>query len=199
MGFSRQEEWNGLPFPSQGNLLNPGTEPKSSALAGGFLFIPEPPRIGYSFGCSVAKSCLTLCDPMDCSMPVLHSLPELAQTPVHWVSDPIQPSHPLLPPSLFALSLSQHQGLFPMNRLFSSGGQSIGASVSATVLPMNIQDWFPLWLTGLISFLSKRFSNTPIQKKFFLKTISFFLLSCLPLFFSFTLSDASHNSQKPRG
>ena len=62
--------------------------------------------------CSVAQSCLTLRDPMDCStpgFPVLHHLLEFAQTHVHWVDDAIQPSHPLLPP---ALNLSQHQGLF---------------------------------------------------------------------------------------
>ena len=63
--------------------------------------------------CSVAQSCLTLCQPMDCStpgFPVLH-LPEFVQTHVHWVSDAIQPSHPLLSPSC-AFCLSQHQGLF---------------------------------------------------------------------------------------
>ena len=60
-------------------------------------------------------SCVWLCDPTDYSIPgfpVLHHLPELAQTPVRWVSDAIQPSHPLSSPSLPALSLSQHQGLF---------------------------------------------------------------------------------------
>ena len=64
--------------------------------------------------CSVAKLCLTLSDPMDCStpgFPVLHYLPEFAQTHVHWVSDAIQPSHPLSSPSP-AFNLSQHQGLF---------------------------------------------------------------------------------------
>ena len=64
--------------------------------------------------CSVTQSCLTLCDPMDCStpgFPVLHHL-ELAQTHVHWVGDGIQPSHPLLPPLPFAFHLSQHQSLF---------------------------------------------------------------------------------------
>ena len=64
---------------------------------------------------SVTQSCLTLYDPMDCSMPsfpVHHQLPELAQTHVHRVSDPIQPSHPLSSPSPPAFSLSQHQGLF---------------------------------------------------------------------------------------
>ena len=65
--------------------------------------------------CSVTKSYLTLCNPMDCStlgFPVLHYLPEFAQIHVHRVSDAIQPSHPLVPPSPLSLSLSQHQGLF---------------------------------------------------------------------------------------
>ena len=65
--------------------------------------------------CSVAKSCLTLCDPKDCSTPgflVLYCLLEFAQTHIHWVSDAIQPSHPLLPPSPPALNLSQHQRVF---------------------------------------------------------------------------------------
>ena len=63
----------------------------------------------------VAQSCPTLSNPMDCSMPgfpVHHQLPELAQTHVHWVSDAIQPSHPLLSPSPPAFNPSQHQGLF---------------------------------------------------------------------------------------
>ena len=64
---------------------------------------------------SVAQSCLTLCDPMNRStpgLPVHHQLPGSTQTHVHWVSDPIQPSHPLSSPSLPALNLSQHQHLF---------------------------------------------------------------------------------------
>ena len=65
--------------------------------------------------CSVAKSHLTLCDPMDCStpgLPVLHPLPEFAKTHIHQVGDAIQSSHPLSPSSPPALNLSQHQGLF---------------------------------------------------------------------------------------
>ena len=66
--------------------------------------------------CSVIQSCPTLCDPMDSStpgFPVLHHLPEFAQTNIHWVSiDAIQPSHPLSPSSHPAFTLSQHQGLF---------------------------------------------------------------------------------------
>ena len=121
------------------------------------------------FHCSVTKSCQTLWDSMDCStpgFPVLHHLPDLAQTHVQWVSvsGVMQPSHPLPSPSPPAFNLSQH----PISQLFASGGQSIGASTSASVLPMNIQDWFPLGLTGLISLQSKGFSrvfsNTTVQK-----------------------------------
>ena len=64
---------------------------------------------------SVAQSCLTLCDPMNCSMPGLpvhHQLPEFPRTHVHWVSDAIQPSHPLSSPSPLAPNPSQHQSLF---------------------------------------------------------------------------------------
>ena len=64
---------------------------------------------------SVTQSCLTLCDPLDCSMPGLpvhHQLPEFTQTYVHWVSDAIQPFHPLLSPSPPTFNLSQHQGVF---------------------------------------------------------------------------------------
>ena len=65
--------------------------------------------------CSVVQLCLTICDPMDCSMPsfpILHHLLEIAQTHVHRVGDAIQPSHPLLSPSPPAFNPSQHQGLF---------------------------------------------------------------------------------------
>ena len=105
--------------------------------------------------CSVTQSCLTLCDRIYCSMPglpVLHCLPEFAQTHVHWVSDDIQPSlaiqHEMLDVAPFSschLSFPS-SGSFPMSWLFASDGHSIGALASASVLPMNIQSW------GLISF-----------------------------------------------
>ena len=100
---------------------------------------------------SVTQSCSTLCHPKDCSMPgfpVHHQLLDLAQTHVHRVNDAIQPSHPLLSPSPPAFTTS---GSFPRSQFFPLGGQSIRVSASASVLPMNIQDWFPLGLTGLIS------------------------------------------------
>ena len=96
---------------------------------------------------------------MDWSMPgfpVLHYLPEFAQTHVHWVSDAIQPSHSLSPPSPL-LSLSQYQDLYQWVSSLPSG-RSIRTSASASVLPMNIQGWFPFGLTGLVSSLSKGLS-----------------------------------------
>ena len=96
---------------------------------------------------SVTQSCPTLCDPMNCSLPGLpvhHQLLEFIQTHIHQVSDAIQPSHPLLSPSLPAPNPSQHQSLFQMSQLFTWGGQSIGVLAWASVLPKNTQDWSPL-------------------------------------------------------
>ena len=120
--------------------------------------------------------------PMDCStpgLPVFHCLPELALNHVYWGSDAIQPSH-LLSPSSPAFSLSQHQGLFQWIHLFTLGGQSIGASSLASVLPMNVQGWFPVGLTSLISLLSEGFSrvffNTTFLWHQFLGTQPFFFV-----------------------
>ena len=95
---------------------------------------------------SVIQLCLTLCDPMDCSMlgfPVHHQLLGLLKP-----------------------------GSFPMSQFFAQGGQSIGVSASASVLSMNFQDCIPLGLTGWISLqskgLSRVFSNTTVQKHQFL-------------------------------
>ena len=117
---------------------------------------------------SVAQSCLTLWNPINCStpgLPVHHQLLKFTQTHVHRVSDTIQPSHPLLSPSPQSFPAS---GSFPMSQLFTSGGQSIGVSASTSVLPMNTQDWSPLGWTGWISLqpkeLSRVFSNTTLQK-----------------------------------
>ena len=123
---------------------------------------------------SVAQSCLTLCNPMDCSTPgflVHHQLLKLAWTHVHRVGDTIQPSHPLLSPSPLGFSLPQHQGLF---QWVSSSHQV------AKVLKLQLQhqsfqwlfradffriDWLDLLGTGWVSKgLSRVFSNTTVQK-----------------------------------
>ena len=119
---------------------------------------------------SVTQLCPTLCNPMDCSKPGLpfhHQLSELVQIQVHQVSGAIQPSPPLSfpspPPHLQSFPAS---GSFPMSQLFASGGQSIGVSASASVLPVNTQDWTPLGWTGWIFLqskgLSRVFSNTTV-------------------------------------
>ena len=131
---------------------------------------------------SVTQSCPTLCDPMDCSMPGLpvhHQLPQFTQTHTHWVSDAIQPSHPLLPPSPPTFNLSQHQ-VFPNESVlhirwpkYWSFSFSIRWpkywSFSFSISPSNEY-------SGLISFrmdclissqskrLSRVFSNTTVQK-----------------------------------
>ena len=117
---------------------------------------------------SVAQSRRTLRDPTDCSMPGLpvhQQCLEFTQTHLHWFIDAIQPAHPPSSPSPPAFNLSQHQS-FLMSWLFTSGGQSLGAS--ASVLPMNIQDWFPFRWTGWMSWqtkgLSRAFSNITVQK-----------------------------------
>ena len=114
-----------------------------------------------------------------CSMPYLpvhHQLLEFTQTYVHWVSDAIQPSYPVIPFSSHLQSFPASRA-FQMSWLFPSAGQSIGVSASASVLPMNIQDWFPLGWTGWISLQSKGlarvFSNTTVQKhQFFIAQLS---------------------------
>ena len=129
---------------------------------------------------SQSVSCPTLCDPMDWStpsFPVHHQLPELAQTHIHWVSDAIQPSHPLLSPSPPAFNLFQHQSLFKWVSSLYQVAKVLEVQLQLSVLPMNIQDWFPLGLTSLISLqskgLSRVFSNITVQKhQFFAAQLS---------------------------
>ena len=114
--------------------------------------------------------CLTLCDPWTAACQAFLSFT------ISWVCSNSYPlgwwchatiSSSVVPFSFFPQSCSA-SGSFPVSWLFASGGQSIGASVSASVFPMKIQGWFPLGLTGLISLqskgLSRVFSNTRVQK-----------------------------------
>ena len=106
MRFSRQEHWRGLPCPSLGDLPDPGIESGSPTLQADSYCLSHQVSPKHVFSSvqfsSVPQLCLTLCDPMNHSMPGLpvhHQLPEFTQTRVHQVSDAIQPSHPLSSPS----------------------------------------------------------------------------------------------------
>ena len=125
---------------------------------------------------SVAQSCPTLGDPMNRSMPGLpvhHQPPKFTQTPVHRVGGAIQPVIPsshliLYCPLLLLPPIPPSIRVFSMSQLFTWDDRSTGVSVSASVLPMNTQDWSPLGWTGWISLQSKElsrvFSNTTVQK-----------------------------------
>ena len=125
--------------------------------------------------CSVTQLCPTLCNSVDGSIPgfpVLHYLPELSQTYVHWVEDIIQSSHPLSSP-FPAFKLSQCQDLFQWVSSMHQVAKDLELQPKIWIqsAPMNIQNWFPLGLTGLISLRSKGllrvFSNTTVQKNQF--------------------------------
>ena len=88
-------------------------------------------------------------------LPVHHQLPQFTQTHVHWVDDAIPAISSSVVPFSSRLQSFPASRSFPMSQFFASGGQSIRASASASVLPMNTQDWFPLWWTSWISLLSK--------------------------------------------
>ena len=132
--FSRPEYWSGLPFPSPGDLPDPGMEPKSAA--------------------------------RQASLSITNSRSLLKLMPIELV---IPSSHLLLcHPLLLLLPIPPSIRSFPVSQLFTWGGQSIGASTSSSVLPMNTQDWSPLGWTGWISLqskgLSRVFPNTIVQK-----------------------------------
>ena len=99
---------------------------------------PKSSKVQFS---SVAQLCPTLCDPMNRStpgLPVHHHHLEFTQTHIHRVGEAIQPSHPLSSPFPPAPNPSKHQS-FPVSQLFTSGGQSTGASALASFLPKNTQ------------------------------------------------------------
>ena len=144
----------------------------------------------YQFS-SVAQSCPTLCEPMDlqrlpCLSPILGTYSN--SCPSWWC-------HPTISSSV--IPVSSHLQSFPVSgfflrsQFFASGGQSIGVSASTSVLPMYIQDWYPLRLTGWISLqskgLSRVFSNTTVQKhQFFSAQLSFFFFLIFRQVYLFT-------------
>ena len=122
------------------------------------------------------KSCPTLCNPMDCSMPGLPVITNSWSLLRFMSVESVIPSNNLIlcRPLLLLPSIFPSIGCCPVSQFFASGGQSIGVSASASVLPMNIQDWFPLGWSSWISLqskgLSRVFSNTTVQKHQFFGT-----------------------------
>ena len=153
MEFSRQEYWSGLPCPSPRRSSRSRDWTQVSRIAGRFftIFTREAPNM-HSVWFSIQFSSViqlypTLCDPMD-SRPLCPS-----PTPgVYSNSCSLsQWYHPTISSSVVPFSCLQSfpaSGSFPMCQFFTSGDQSIGVSASTSVLPMNIQDWFPLGWTG---------------------------------------------------
>ena len=169
VGFSRQEYWSGLPCPPPGDLPDPGIKPLSVSLlhwlASSLSLAPpcsttgEPSHHNYymllrEFS-SVQFSHSGMSDSLQPHGLQHTRLPCPSPTPGACSdSCPLsQWCHPTTSSSLVPFSSSLQffpaSGSFPVSWLFSSGSQSIGASASASVLPLNVQDWFPLGLTGL--------------------------------------------------
>ena len=164
-----QKYWSRMPIPSAGDLLGPGIQPGSPALQDHQRHISS-----NQFSRSVVSDSLW---PYGLQH-ARHPCPSL--TPgVYSNSCPLSRwCHPIISSSVLPISSYPQSfpasGSFPVSQFFTSGGQSIGVSASTSVLPMNIQDWFPLGWTGWISLqskgLSRVFSNTTVQKHQFFGT-----------------------------
>ena len=168
--WARILEWVAFPF-SRGSS-QPRNQTQVSHVAGRFFtsWATRDTHTYILFCCSIIQSCPTLCDPMDCSIAgslffsIFQSLLELMSI------ESVMPSNHLVLccPLLLQPSIFPRIRVFSNESVFASSGQSTRASASASVLPVNIQGWFPLGLTGLISLqfkgLSRVFSNTTVQK-----------------------------------
>ena len=113
--------------------------------------------------CSVSKSCPALCEPMNCSTPGFPVLCSNSCPFSQWRHPTISSS---VVPFSSCLQSFPASGSFPLSQLFASGGQSIGVSASASILPMNNQDWSPLRWTGWISFQSNGLSDKQKMRDF---------------------------------
>ena len=182
----RMEEPGGLQFTGSQRVWHDwATSLTHSCIAGRFhIWATREPCNRICFCYSVTQSCMTLCDPMDCSMPdfpVFHHFLELEM-----IESPLTLSHPLsqwyypiisssVVPFSSCLQSSPAPGSCPVSQLSTSGGQNIGASPLASFLPMNSEDSFSLELTDWISLQSKGllrvFSNITVQKHQFFGTL----------------------------
>ena len=195
MGFSRQEYWSLLPFSSPGDLPNPGSKPGSPTRQANSL--PSTPplvnKIKWLHKSGTLSERIAALYKKRIQHNTFVSTVQIFVTPwtaAHQDSLSISNSesslelmsssqwcHPTISSSVnpFSSCLQSFptSGSFPRSQFFALAGQSIGVSASASVLPMNIQHWFPLVLTGLIlqsNGLSRIFSNTTVQKHQFFGT-----------------------------
>ena len=162
---ARRLEWVAVPFSRE------SSQPRSPTLQVDSL--PAKPQ-QVQFSRSVMSDSLQPHEPQHARPPCPSPTPRTYSNscPLRWWCHPIIGSSVVpFPSCLWSFPAS---GSFPVTQFFAWGGQSIGASTSASVLPMNIQDWFPLWLSALISLqskgLSRVFSNTTVQKHQFFGT-----------------------------
>ena len=120
----------------------------------------------FQFSCSVVSDSLRPHESQHARPPCPSPTPEFSQTHVHWISDAIQPSHPVIPFSSRPQSLPASES-FSMSQLFTWGGQSTGVSALASFLPKNTQGWssdWTRWISLQSKGLSRVFSNTTVQK-----------------------------------
>jgi len=133
-------------------------------------------NLKYVYQFSSVQSCLTLCDPMDCStpgLPVHHQLPEFTQTHVRWVGDAIQPSHALSSPSPPAFNLFSVSGSIQMSQFFASGGQSFCFSISPSNEYSGLISFRMEWLDLLAVQGTQECSSTPQFKSINSSALSF--------------------------
>ena len=167
---------SGIVFPFPGDIPHPGIGPRSLALqADSFpIELQGKPIVSLELDSSVQISCSVMSDSLR-PHELQHVRPPYPSPTPRVYPNPCPSSqwcHPTISSSVvpfsFCLQSFPASGSFPVSQFFTSGGQKIGVSASASVLPMNIQGWFPLGLNGLISLqskgLSRIFSNTTVQK-----------------------------------
>ena len=173
MGFSMQEYWSGLPFPTPGDLADPGIElvfllsPASSDRFFTTSATWEAER-EYQFSSVQSLSCVQLfATPWTAAHQASLSITNSRSLLKLMSHELVMPSNRLTLSSSSRLQSFPASGSFQMGQFFTLGGQSRGVSASTSVLPMNIQDWFPWGWAGWISLqskgLSRVFSHTTVQ------------------------------------
>ena len=158
MEYYRLEYWSGKPFPSPGDLPSPGIEPRSPALQADSLLAEPQGKANQRSSVQSLSHVRLFATPWtatsQASLSIINSWSLLKLMSIELV---MPPNHLILCcPCLLLPLIFPSFKVFSNESVFTSGGQNIGVSASASVLPMNIQDLFPFGLTGLISLQSKK-------------------------------------------